>query len=677
MMSTDGSERLKQLESTCEDLRRRLNEERQIKENYEDLLTALKADLENSHNERDNLRDEIVPQLKARVEGLEAQSAEQEQLTYEQSRMQQEVQKLKDENLMLQNSQQQVDIQKQEQLAYEQSRIEQEVQKLKDENLMLQNAQQQIEIQKQEQLAYEQSRMQQEVQKLKDENLMLQNARQQQIDMQKQMNKFNTIVEEASAIPIKPRVSAGLTRSNSLARGSIMGSRPASGGLGRSNSVKLGESRDVLVERVKEVELQRDALHRALKSLLERQELQNRDNEKRIRQLEAERDKALTTQPKRAGYNKDVAALRDEINELRRRAVEAIEQKDQCEKGLSGLKMDLDRAEQEISSLRALLQEKDISIPSREIDGVPSSPLATSESLEKSYRDLQRTYADSLERVKALELQMPQNEETKRAMAQLQQSLSDAISERDFIQTEADAYKSQVELLRGAERVHITSEIALGEELRASAKRVEDLATQVRQQMATNSSLRQRLAEAIGRGEAEQKSNASRIMRMQTKLKLLEEQLVTAQHQSEESISKHEEKIREIKESHNVQLQRMKDGLKSPRRFPGTTPLSPMFANAPGRSPRISRTSTGPAMSISAQSKIAFLSEKVVDLERALADADSEMEEVVGKMNIAQIEVMELQNEREEAVRLTKKLQKQIEEENLRQFEEKFRMLSN
>lgn len=606
MNSVDDNERIRQLETTCEDLRRRLSEERQVKDNFEDLLSALKADLQASHNERDNLRDEIVPQLRARVEGLEAQSAQQQQLEYEQTAMQQEVQKLKDENMTLKN------------------------------------------------------------------------AHQMQLDMQKQMSRFNTIVEEASAVPPKQRASAGLTRSNSLARGSVIGSQLPSGRMSRSNSVKTAESRDALAERVKEVELQRDALHRALKSLLERQELQNRDNEKRIRQLEAERDKALTSQPKRPGFNKDVSALRDEINELRRRAVEAIEQKEQCERGLSGLKMDLDRAEQEISSLRALLQEKDNSMPSRDIDGVPSSPLPpTSESLEKSFRDLQRSYADSLERIKTLE--MP-DEDTKKAMGQLQQSLSAAISERDFFQTEVETYKSQVESLQASEKEHITSEMSMADELRASAKSVEDLATQVRQQMATNGSLRQRLAEAIGRGEAEQKSNASRIMHMQGKLKLLEEQLVTAQHQSEESISKHEEKIRELKESHNVQLQRMKEGLKSPRRFSSKSPLTPLFSsspNTPGKTfPRISRTSTGPALSISAQTKIDFLSSKVGELEKALTDADREMEEVVGRMNIAQIEVMELQNEREEAVRETRRLQRIIEEERLRGFENRWRSLS-
>ena len=95
--SLDASGRLRELEATCEDLRRRLAEERQVKDNFEDLLAALKGELQKSHNERDNLRDEVVPQLRARVEGLEAQAAEHEKLTYEHTKMQQEMQALKNE----------------------------------------------------------------------------------------------------------------------------------------------------------------------------------------------------------------------------------------------------------------------------------------------------------------------------------------------------------------------------------------------------------------------------------------------------------------------------------------------------------------------------------------------------------------------------------------------------
>ncbi|RDW88857.1 hypothetical protein BP6252_00889 [Coleophoma cylindrospora] len=607
--SLTATGRLKEVEATCEDLRRRLAEEREVKDNFEDLLTALKSELETSSNERDNLRDEIVPQLRARVEGLEAQAAQHESLAYEQSKMQQELQTLKRENTSLINTQ----------------------------------------------------KMQSEM----------------------QMKKFNTIVEEDG--PIAPKAGV-LSRSNSLAsRTTRSNSRPPSLGLQRSGSVKVAavkttESRDALAERVKDIELQRDALHAALKSLLERQEHQNRENLKKIRQLEQERDRALSSSPKRIGYDKEVANLRDEINVLRRRADEAIEQKWQCEKGLSGLKMDLDRAEQEIASLRSLLQEKDILIPAP--GSRPSSATrrgsnpVSSESLEQAYRDLQRAYADSLSRINSLEMSEPMDAETEQAMRDLEQSLQDALTERDFAVQEIESLRQQNGILRETEKSHMGSEMALADELRDSAKRVEELATQVRQQLASNSTLRQRLTDTIARGEKEQKDNAMKIIFVQSKLKHFEEKLLAATQASEDTISRHEEEIRGLKEAHNEQLLRMKDGLRSPRLHAPKTPLTPMFANS-AKAPRIMSTSSGKALSVSEDSKVDFLKQRVMDLESALADADREMEEVVGRMNIAQIEVMELQNEREEAVRQTKRLQKQIEEERVKAFENRFASLAN
>ena len=487
--------------------------------------------------------------------------------------------------------------------------------------------------------------------------------------MQQQMQKFNTIVEDVTPLRARP---SGMTRSNSLAQGSRSS-------LGRSNTVKVTESREALAERVKDIELQRDSLHQALKNLRERQDHQNRENQKKIRQLEMERDKALTGSPKRVGYNKEVEILRMEINTLRRRADEAIEQKWQCEKGLSGLKMDLDRAEQEISSLRSLLQERDILVANGNLSSSnarPDSAQASSKSLELAYRDLQKAYAKSLDRIKDLELSAMEDVDTSNAMRRLEHSLSSAISGRDFAQREAESYQEQTTQLKDSEKKHIDAEQALADELRGSAKRVEELAAQVRQQLATNTTLRGRLAETIERGEKEQRLNAQKITYMQSKLKSLEDQLMAAQQASEETISRHEEEIRELKESHNAQLQRTKDGLRSPRSFSPKSPLSPLFANT-SKTPRLSRTTSGQAVSVSEDSKVEFLKTRVLGLEAALADADREMEEVVGRMNIAQIEVMELQNEREEAVRETKRLQKVIEEERLKVFESRFASLQN
>jgi chromosome segregation ATPase len=544
------------------------------------LLTALKKELEKSHNERDNLRDEVVPQLRARVEGLEAQAAEHEKLTYENTKQ--------------------------------------------------------------------------------------------------QLSRFNSIDEESATDA--QRATTGLTRSNSAAHSSGFSrpnrgtSRPAS--LIGTSSLKIAESREVLAERVKDVEAQRDALHNALKSLLERQEYQNKENQKRIHQLEMERDRALSNTPRRQGYNQEVSNLREEINMLRRRADEAIEQKWMCEKGLSGIKMDLERAEQEIWSLRDLLEENDISVPndSRHLnrDRGPSES-TTSESLEQAYKALQKSHSESLGRIRKLEMSSSEDSETQEAMARLEQSLSMAVKERDFARQEAEAYRQSAQTLQSHEKEHLSSEMALADELRATSKRVEELATQVRQQLASNSALRQRLAETIERGEKEQKANTSRIMNMQSKLRSLEDALVSAQLSSEEATSKHEEEVRELRESHNLQLLRVKDGLRSTRIFSPKSPLSPMFSGM--RSPRLAMTTSGMGISISEQSKVEFLKNRVVELEKALEEADGEMQEVVGKMNMAQIEVMELQNEREEAVRQTKRLEARIEEEKMRGFEKRFASL--
>ena len=42
--------------------------------------------------ERDNLRDEVVPQLQTRIDGLENEATTSQTLTYEHTRMQQELQ---------------------------------------------------------------------------------------------------------------------------------------------------------------------------------------------------------------------------------------------------------------------------------------------------------------------------------------------------------------------------------------------------------------------------------------------------------------------------------------------------------------------------------------------------------------------------------------------------------
>ncbi|MCJ1319686.1 hypothetical protein MMC15_005022 [Xylographa vitiligo] len=589
--------RIRELEVALEDNRRRLQEERQHKENFEDLLQGLRGETEGYRNERDNLRDETVPQLRARVEGLEADRAEFERLTYDNTKMYQELQALKNENTNLRSP------------------------------------------------------------------------------------RFQAIVEEHS-FASTPK--SGLNRTASLARGTASAAGLArSGSLSRSNSIaKDRESRESLADRVKEIEMQRDALHQALRSLLDRQKYQNREHDKRVKALEQERDRALEAHsPRRRGYEKEVKDLRFEINELRRRADDALEQKWQCEKNLGGLKKDLERAEQETGSLRTLLQENDI--PARELPGTASLSLkadvfATSASLEKAYKDLQATQAISVSRLGELKGIAPSGDDdddatTIKTMDMLIKTMSEAETERDLAQTQAATYRAQAASLQEAKNFHEGENVNLADQLRASADRVEALASQVRLRLDSNSELRAKLAEAVGRGERDQKASATRINKMQDKLKALEDRLMAAQQHSEETVLMHEEEVKEMRESHNLHLQRMKSVSRSPTTtlFPTSnmgskmsprSPRSPMLAGA--RSPRLGRTSSGIAMTMTEALRTEFLEKRVAELERALREADKEMQEVVQRMNQAQIEVMELQSARDEAMKSTRNLQTQIIAEN-------------
>ncbi|MCJ1252491.1 hypothetical protein MMC24_000297 [Lignoscripta atroalba] len=599
--SSGTTGRVQELEVALEENRRRLQEERRGKENFEDLLTALRGEIEQHRNERDNLRDEVVPQLRARVEGLEAEAADFQRLTYENTRMQQELASLKNENIALVNT------------------------------------------------------------------------KKLQLDLQQNSPRIGSIAEEEGSAAITPTSKTGLTRSTSLARG-MGGSSTKVGSLSRSNSAstKERESRDSLADRVKDIELQRDSLHRALKSLLDRQKYQTREHEKRVKALEMERDRALQAHsPRRVGYEKEVAGLRHEINHLRHRADEALEQKWQCEKGLGGLKKDLDRAKQETGSLQTLLHENDILIPETSdmsSQGVRADTYATSASLEKAYKELKASQALSIARLRDLKGAVPtgaDDAKTQETMGLLLKTMSDAEVEREFAQKQAETYRAQAESLQEATSFHEGENAGLAEQLRASANRVEALASQVRYQLESNSGLRQRLAEAVGRGEREQKTSADRINNVQGKLKTLEDRLMAAQQHSEEAVQMHEDEVRGIRDSHNTQLQRLKNGLKSPTSLnpnakltPGGSPRSPLFFGA--RSPRLKDTSSGLGMSMGEALRTEFLEKRVTELEGALGEADSEMEEVVQRMNAAQIEVMELQSARDEAIRQTRKLQAEI-----------------
>ena len=531
--SSQLSTKYEVLEASLEQTRRGLVEERAIKEGLEGQLNLLRGQIESDRLEHEQLRDEVVPQLQAKLSANHIEPG---------------------------------------------TGLESDI-----------------------------TRLQEEIKALRYENAVLKETRKLQPDGTANPARFHSISEEEDAVPtcLTPTSPPlGVSRSNSLARAAGGRNRglARSGSLSRSDSIggkSPVDGRESLAERMKDMELQRDALHSAMKALLTRQDCQSKEFQKQIRALEQERDNlALPSTPRRLGYEAEVQGLRDEINRLRRRADDAIAQKMQCEKGLGGLKMDMDRSEQETSTLRKLLQEHDVMLP------------------DKLCNSLQDTY-DRLE--------------------------EDRRSAAAFVQGDASS--------RSAE------ETQLAEQLKESAESSEELAQQMARQMATNQALRDRLSHTIGQGEKNQTASTQQITELETKLRTLEETVQAAQQSSEIGVAAHEDEVRTLKEAHNAQLQRLKSvtGYRSPTSPQpqpqpqppsrhGLSPLvSPLFSQ---RTPRLEQTSSGQGMRLEQAVKMEQLETKVVELETALENTDREMQEVVGRMNTAQIEVMQLQTER-------------------------------
>lgn len=500
------AEKLDELTTSLEETKRRLGQEKMTKENFEDLYSATREELERLRNEADNLRDEVVPQLKARVEGLESQAADTQGLAYENTRMQQELAALRAG---------------------------------------------------------------------KDGN----------------HSRFNSIAEDGVASAIGHRMSlhksgtGSLTRSTSLRRGgSIKDGRE--GGRARS-----GSSGQPVPEAFKEIEDQRDALHKALKLLIKRHERQNREHERAVKKLTVAKIKAESVTPKRTAYTKEVAFLKEEVTTLRKRTEDALETKWQYEKSLSGLKMDLDRAEQETRGLRIILQ-------GTEIDSVDA------------------------------------NAEDE----QLKVSITRAETERDHARQMAENYR---------ERARSATD-GSSEELTEAAKRMDELAEQLEGQVQSHTKLRNRLSAAIAKGEREQRESTLQIEEMQKRLAGMEDSVLAAQQHSETTLANHDAEVRRIEDATSPQLSRLRISIPEPSRL---GPPSPMMKKSPRLGGKLSETS------LLEMSRTQMLERKVKELEALLREAEEDVQTVVQRVNSSQLEVAELQTERDVALNQMRKLQ--------------------
>ena len=517
--SHDGLEgRVESLESTLDDTRRLLNQERQAKGSFEDLYSATRGELEQHKTERDNLSNQVVPQLRA-----------------------------------------------------------------------------------------ENSRMQQELTLLR----------------QKMDGRYSMIMEEDSSMPLK-----SVSRSSSLARSH--GKR--GGSLTRSGSVRdIGRQRSgsnsmpATAENMKEIEDQRDALHKALKLLISRHEKQRRDHERAIKKMTTSRTRGDATSGPRSPYHKEVTFLKEEVTTLRKRTEDALEAKYQYEKNLAGIKMDLDRAEQETRGLRNLLQQHDILAPS------PSG----------------RTIFDDLED------EQPRDE-------QLTATISKAESERDSARKAAEQYRDLAKTTKGDAATELTN----------SAQRMDELADELDKQVQSNVKLRRRLTAAVMKGESEQRESGLKIEEMQKRLAGLEDSVIAAQQHSEITLGTHEADVRQMEEATSPALKRLTIKIPDAQRL---TPnnngqylvasLSPALIRSPAKllgSKKLADSSLLEA------SRTHMLERKVRDLEGLLREAEQDMQDVVQRVNASQLEVAELQTERDAAMSMMRRLQELVVQERER-----------
>lgn len=562
---SDG--RVRELETYLDDARRRLSQERQAKDNFEDMFAALREESGKYRNERDNLHDEIIPQMKARIEGLEAETNEMRSAQYEQSRLQQDLQALQVENKKLKEA--------------------------------------------------------------------LSNPA-----------NFNTIAED-EAMPVNKWPRAGLSRSNSLARSSSHQNLRRGSSLTRTGSVKepreatRSRSDSVSNERLKDVEEQRDALHKALKNLLRRFENQKREHAKAMRRLIADRDRARSATPARMGFSREVQYLREEIGTLRRRADDALEHKWQAENNIGGVKMALDRAEQETRSLRHYLAGR-------------HSGLIRSAPRRSVVGGLGITMSDEEPEL---------GEDERQAMIKvLRQSIQLAETERDAALREAEAYRERARSLQDLEHENVGQEEEIAAELLAAAARMEDLAAQVQKHLQSNMELRERLTVAVSKGERQQLDSTARITEMQSRLKEMEDNVLQAQHQSESALGNHEEEAKKLEEANSPHLARLHTALHGSQ---NQSPImrSPLAQGRFAKSPKMGQGAGAQAATLFEATKTEVLERRVRELEAALSDADSEMTEVVQRINNSQYEIAELQGERDDAQRVMRRLQKEISEE--------------
>ena len=93
---------------------------------------------------------------------------------------------------------------------------------------------------------------------------------------------------------------------------------------------------------------------------------------------------------------------------------------------------------------------------------------------------------------------------------------------------------------------------------------MDELADQLDAQVSSNFQLRERLSQAVAKGEKEQRETSGKIEEMQKRLAGMEDSVLAAQQHSETTLTNHESEVRRIDEATSPSLQRLKIHIPDP-----------------------------------------------------------------------------------------------------------------
>ncbi|OLL22693.1 hypothetical protein NEOLI_005204 [Neolecta irregularis DAH-3] len=377
-------------------------------------------------------------------------------------------------------------------------------------------------------------------------------------------------------------------------------------------------------ERIKEIETQRDALHQSLRALRERQTFESKKSATKIQALERElytlRPSLDRSRPFHS-LNSSPLLHDDTKRRLHQKSKSLLE---------SSIQADLSNLRKENTTLLEKVCDYDKLVKANEQLGV------SQKTLQSRVSELERQSQDD----SALENLRVQHDLSLVKIDKLEASLSAALGSRNLAESQ------HVDSNHLSEQKRLQEENSLAKQLSSTIVIVEDLAGQVRTQLESNNSLRTRLTDVISQAAQEESYATQRIEQLVSERKQLKQSIQHVRNESDESLKRYETELGLLSEQYRQNLRCIKETAQ--KVFPTTEILDPLL-----KTPRLPWN----IKSTPETSRVMVLEEQVAELNRMLTDTSLEMRDVIMRMQTAQMEIIELMQERDDANRQLRKFE--------------------